>query len=108
MDKMISLEQLFQSYQNLPEGEVILDVRSPEEWAQIHIPGSLNIPHDEVENHIDELKKYQKIFIHCRSGGRAQRAFATLKGKGLTNLYCLGDTGIMAWMDEGYPIEADE
>lgn len=106
-DKMISLSDLYQISQKLPSGEVILDVRSPSEWVEGHIPGSLNIPHDFVEDHVEELKNYKKIYIHCKMGGRAKKAFETLQENGLKNLYCLEDAGMQAWLDEGYPTETE-
>jgi len=64
---------------NLPEGVVLLDVRSPEEHAQWHIPGSLLIPHKELRSRLDEIPPGAQVYVYCRSGFRsylAQRILA--------------------------------
>ncbi|MCB0379020.1 MAG: rhodanese-like domain-containing protein [Bdellovibrionales bacterium] len=101
----MKMEKIKDIYDKLPAGEVILDVRTPEEYAEGHVPGSINIPHEEVTQHLDELKKYSVVHIHCRSGGRAGKAMAVLTNAGLTNLHCIDDSGMMHWMEKGYPVE---
>ena len=60
---ILSLDELYEKSKNLEEGEVILDVRGPDEFAAGHIEGSLNIPHDSVIDHTDKLKEYKNIFM---------------------------------------------
>lgn len=100
---MAKMDEILKKYSTLPDGEVILDVRSHDEYAEGHVPQSINIPHDQVAEHADELKKYSKIYIHCKMGGRAQKAFSALTEKGLNNLYCIDDSGMQHWLDMGYP-----
>ena len=71
---LLSLDELYEKSKNLKEGDVILDVRGPNEFAEGHIEGSLNIPHDSVVEHVDKLKEYKNIYIHCKMGGRAKMA----------------------------------
>ena len=54
---------------------VILDVRTPEEYAAGHVPGAINIPHDQVRARLAEIDsaKDQPIVVYCRSGRRAAR-----------------------------------
>ena len=64
---------------NLPEGVVLLDVRSPEEHSEWHIPGSLLIPHKELRARLDEVPPGAQVYVYCRSGFRsylAQRVLA--------------------------------
>lgn len=105
--KTITMHELYKQIPQLKENEVILDVRTPAEYREGHIQGSINIPHTEVANHVDRLKKYDRIFMHCRSGGRVEIAYAALKAKGLTNLVCIVDGGIKDWIEAGYPLESD-
>lgn len=103
--EMIDIQKLHELHSKLGDGEIILDVRTPEEFAEGHVPGAKNIPHDQVGNHLDELKKYKKIYMHCKAGGRAQTAFMELKSKGLNNLVCVSVGGMADWQAKGYPTQ---
>ncbi len=103
----MSLIDFHSHHKNLGPGEIILDVRRPEEFAEGHIPKARNIPLDQLENHIEELKKLKQIYIHCKRGGRAKTAFESLKKAGLTNLVCVFDAGMDLWIEKGYPVTQD-
>ena len=81
------------------EGALLLDVRGADEYAEGHIPGSVNIPL--------QLRPMKKglpedldtpIFVYCRSGGRSRRAAAFLEKEGYENVKNIG--GIMNWKGE--------
>ncbi|MCB0357745.1 MAG: rhodanese-like domain-containing protein [Bdellovibrionales bacterium] len=101
----ITLDELFGRIDHLGDDEVVLDVRRPDEYEDGHIPGSINISHTDVADKITELKKYKKIYIHCKAGGRARQATAVLEANGFNNLVCISDAGMDAWRNRGYPIE---
>lgn len=101
----MTMQDLRAKLDSIEEGELILDVRTPEEYAEGHVPGSKNIPHDEVDKYIEELKKYKTVYIHCRMGGRAQIATQVLFSLGLRNLICIGSNGMAAWLAAGFPVE---
>ena len=62
----------------------IIDVRTPDEFAEQHVPGAINIPLDEVAQRINELKELPKpIIAYCRSGNRSGMALAILKQNGI-------------------------
>lgn len=85
-----------------PPNALLLDVRTPEEYAQGHVPGAVNIPYDEVADRLDELEggKERAIVVYCESGKRAGRAESTLAAQGYTNLHHLeGD--MKAWRAAG-------
>lgn len=103
--KRISMGQLSELIESLPQDEVLLDVRSREEFREGHIPGALNIPHDEIARHLDELRPKKTIYIHCRSGGRAQVAAQALESAGIHQLTCVTDGGMPQWMQAGLPVE---
>ena len=105
--KTISLSELYEKSKNLEEGEVILDVRRPEEFAEGHIKGGINISHDNVAPHVDKLKEYKKVYIHCKMGGRAKLAYNLLTDFGVSNLKVCVEAGFNAWVDRGYPVEKD-
>lgn len=75
-----------------------VDVRTPEEYEEGHIPGALHIPHDQMGQRHDELVKYkdQNILLICRSGMRSVHAAEILADKGYTNLYNLKG-GMLEW-----------
>lgn len=73
---------------------VLLDVRSRQEYAAGHIPGSRNLPLDQldaVEDTIPDL--HTPIFVHCLSGGRSARALAILKEMGYHEVSNIGGIG---------------
>lgn len=71
---------------------ILLDVRTPEEFADGHIPGAINIPNENIgENDIAELPdKEQRIYVYCRSGNRSKQASAKLVNLGYTNVVEIG------------------
>ena len=85
-----------------PTGPRIIDVRTPGEFADVHIPGSYNVPLDLLEEHRRELAEHldDDVVLVCRSGARACRAEGALAGVGLPNLHVL-DGGITAWESAG-------
>lgn len=96
------MDQLFGDHKKLNKDDVILDVRSFGEYSEGHVPGSINIQHDKIATHKEELNKYKKIYIYCRSGKRAQMAFESLKQLGFNNVICMDDSGMEYWIQKGY------
>lgn len=74
----------------------LIDVRTPEEYRAGHIPGSLSIPLDRIQN-IEKAvpDRDAKIFVHCLSGARSASACAHLLRMGYTNVVNIG--GIAQW-----------
>ena len=81
-------------------GYIILDVRTPEEFADKHIPGAINIPNETIGTEkIPELPdKDQLILVYCRSGNRSKQASEKLVALGYTNIVEFG--GINDWPGE--------
>ena len=101
----ITLDELYGRIEHLGDDEIVLDVRRKDEYDSGHIPGSINISHSDVEEHIEKLKQYKKIYIHCKAGGRAMQATSILEANGFDNIVCISDAGMDAWVDRGYPTE---
>lgn len=106
-DKIIGLDELANKHKELAENEIILDVRNPDEYQEVRIPGSLNLPLGDLESKYEQLKRYDAVYIHCKMGGRAKKAFDLLTDLGLTNLHCLQEVGIVAWEEAGHPCDRD-
>ena len=100
--KDVSIEE----YKMLISDEtIILDVRTPEEFAQGHLEGAVNINFfdENFIQKVSELNKSKALLIHCAAGGRSAKAMNALKGKGFSKMYnMLG--GYSAWLSAGYPV----
>ncbi len=68
-------------------GALIVDVRTPQEFADGHYPGSINIPLSEINDRIAEFgNKDKPIVVYCRSGNRSGKAKSILEGQGFTKV----------------------
>ena len=73
------------------EGGLLIDVRSPQEFAAGHASGARNIPLQQLEKRLGELGGTEtQIGVYCRSGARSGKAKAILEGKGFTRVHNLG------------------
>lgn len=84
----------------------LVDVRTPEEFAEGHIKGAKNInvfDRNFIEEAQEELDKSRPVAVYCRSGKRSADAARLLTAKGyhIANL----EGGILAWKQAGEPIE---
>ena len=95
----ISMEEAV-SMMNTETDYIILDVRTPEEFADKHIPNAINIPNEVIgTEEIAELPdKDLLILVYCRSGNRSKQASEKLVALGYTNIYEFG--GINDWTGE--------
>ena len=78
------------------ENAVLLDVRTPQEYGEGHIPGSKNVPLqtlDKVRSVVEN--KDTELFVYCYSGARSRQAAAALGQMGYTNVQNIG--GIAAY-----------
>lgn len=91
----ISVSEL-QSAMDSKKGWLIVDVREPDEFAQGHLAGAVNIPLGQVETRKGEIPKDKTVVLMCRSGRRSGLAQETLAKAGFTNLRNL-EGGILAW-----------
>ena len=101
----ITAEELNEQIQR-SQAPLILDVRTKTEYARGHIPGALNIPHNQLRNRLSEIDvaKTEEIVVHCYSGHRAKIAKKILIKAGY--LYVRDLHGHMSgWKSGSYPIE---
>ena len=102
--KQISAEELYALINQGMLESIIIDVRTPAEFAKGAIAGAKNMPVDGIMTQVDALRGYKKIYLYCLSGGRSQLALAQLASSGLTEeLYSLTN-GILTWRKLGYPL----
>lgn len=86
-------------------GTVVLDVRTPDEFASGHIEGAVNIDVEggAFEAGIADLDRNATYAVYCRSGNRSQVAVAMMEDAGFTSIVEL-ESGIGGWVGAGYPI----
>lgn len=80
---------------------VLIDVRTPEEYAEGHIRNATNLDYldDSFEPQADKLDRSKTYFLYCRSGNRTKGAASVMASLGFKNIFIL-DGGILAWQKE--------
>jgi adenylyltransferase/sulfurtransferase len=84
---------------------VLLDVREDWEWVTARIPGALFIPMAEVPQRLAEIPRDRITVVFCATGQRSATVTEALRAAGYERAYNLAG-GIVAWMNEQYPVEA--
>ena len=106
----ISPQQLHQR-REIGESLHLLDVRTPAEHAQIHVPGVHLAPLDRLDPEqlarVNGFAKDQAVYILCRSGGRAKQAAQQLEKGGFTRCVVV-EGGTAAWAEAGLPVNRGE
>lgn len=100
---MISPADYVSQYQSTGTSHFLLDVRTPEEFADGHIAGAVNIPLAELPNQLSQIPQDMPLVVYCRSGNRSAQAATLLKEAGYSQILDMG--GIVDWVDAGYPVE---
>lgn len=79
----------------------VIDVRTHREYQQGHIPKSIHLPHDQIEERYQELEhlRTKKVLLVCRVGQRSLYAAKILARKGFQEVYNL-DGGMLEWTGE--------
>jgi len=88
------------------DAPLLLDVRTPEEFAQGHVPGAKLIPLQELEARVGELDAYEQrgVVAYCEVGGRAAKAAELLRARGFANVRLL-EGSMQRWREERREIE---
>ena len=87
----------------------VLDVRTPGEYAAGHLPGAVNIPHDQIAARLGELAgaRESDVVVYCRTGKRSAQALGLLDEAGFRRLFHLkGD--YTRWTEEKRPVIATQ
>lgn len=76
----------------------VLDVRTPKEYTEGHLNGSVNINYfdKDFKDQVAKLDKSKPVYVYCHSGGRSAKAMTIMKGEGFTTVYNLTG-GYSAW-----------
>ena len=99
-----------QLHERLQQGErcPLLDVRTPAEHAELHVPDVVLVPLDRLDpvqlEHADGFAKDQPLYIFCRTGERAKQAAAKLEKNGYSQCHVVAG-GTLAWAEAGLPVD---
>jgi rhodanese-related sulfurtransferase len=102
MDFVINLNAIeFSKKISEDKSAIAIDVRTPDEFNDGHIPGSIliDIYNPNFQNKIMELEKNKTYYIYCRSGSRSYHAGNYMRQSGFSNVYHL-EEGILTWTDK--------
>ena len=92
----------------LDRGEAqLIDVREVWEWVTARIPEARLIPMGEIAQRVQEIDRTRPVIVHCATGQRSAAVTEALRQAGYPQVYNMAG-GIVAWMNEQYPIEAGE
>jgi rhodanese-related sulfurtransferase len=83
---------------------IIVDVRTPEEYSEGHLPDAVNMDWDgdHFDQQIQSLDKHASVFVYCYGGGRSSGAAKEMRKQGFKNVYDLKG-GFSAWKKAGLP-----
>lgn len=99
----ITGSELDRKLKEKPERLVVLDVRTPAEFADRHIKAAVNIPLDELSGNINTLDKHSELVVVCKSGKRAKQAAGTLMEAGFEPKVL--EKGLTGWLELGLKAE---
>ncbi|MCW8928762.1 MAG: rhodanese-like domain-containing protein [Gammaproteobacteria bacterium] len=74
----------------LNQGGQLVDVRTPSEHQQFALPGSTNLPLQEIGSASNKLDKNKPVMVYCQSGARSEQAKYFLNSMGFNQVYNLG------------------
>ena len=102
----ISVQDAAALLQNPPQGLVILDVRTPAEFREGHLPGAVNMDYfgGPFETQIQSLPKTAPVLLYCRTGNRSGSAYDVMTKAGIGNILHMHE-GITKWQQLGLPQE---
>lgn len=96
-----------EGHRRVQQGALLVDVREPGEYAEIHAEGAQLLPLSEFENRFGELPKDRPLVMICRSGARSARAGEYLRAQGYSDVVNLAG-GTLAWAEAGLPTAGGE
>ena len=107
VDSTINVKQLDEMLKARERGEkdfVLIDVREPNEYDIVSIPGSVLIPKNEflMGDALTKLPTDKQIVLHCKVGGRSAEVLAAVKGAGFKDAIHVGG-GVLAWVSQIEP-----
>jgi rhodanese-related sulfurtransferase len=81
----------------------VIDVRTPLEFAEVHVPQARSVPLDELKPNSLQFQKDQPVYLLCRSGQRATKAAEKFAKEGFTQTVVV-EGGTLAWIEANLPV----
>lgn len=88
----------------MEKGACVIDVRNPDEFVEIRIPGVHLIPLAELGERLEEVPEDKPVYVVCAMGGRSLAAATALNNAGYDAVSVAG--GTLQWKEEGRPTES--
>ena len=95
----VELQNLLTTQPSLP----VIDVRTPVEFAEVHVPQARNVPLDELKPGSLQIQKDQPVYLLCRSGQRATKAADKFAKEGFSQPVVV-EGGTLAWIEANLPV----
>jgi len=95
----VELQNLLTTQPSLP----VIDVRTPVEFAEVHVPQARNVPLDELKPGSLQIQKGQPVYLLCRSGQRATKAADKFAKEGFSQPVVV-EGGTLAWIEANLPV----
>ena len=86
------------------DGRRLFDVREPEEYEEVRVPGAVLVPLATVPDELAQFAGGDTVYVICRSGARSRKAVQFLRANGIDAVNVAG--GTLAWVAADFPIEA--
>lgn len=83
---------------------VFVDVREPQEFAEGHIPGAINIPQRDLPKQREALQRADLVIPYCNMDFRGFYAVEDLRQLGVDNIALMQERGLYGWRDQGLPV----
>lgn len=103
----IDVRDVFKKIKTNEEDFILLDVRTPREYAGQKIAGSINLPVDQIYDEIEKIipNKNKVVYVYCLSGSRSMEAIEIMKELGYKKAYDMIN-GLLAWKVYKLPLES--
>lgn len=86
------------------EAPLVVDLRSPAEYGIAHISGAINVPLEELEERLEEVRHDNGVLIYCINGSRTLRAEPLLYANDIENVYHL-EGSFQGWLKDKHPFD---
>jgi phage shock protein E len=91
----LASERAVKGWEKVSSGALFVDVRTPGEFEDQHLPGAVNYPLSDLSSYFKDVDKNQPIVVYCRSGNRSGQAKRILNSQGFTRVHNAGGLGEM-------------